>query len=272
MKILIPVLILCPFLALADSAEPFATQVVAATGLGTNPFTNDPAAILGKPTVENVDSVNGGPSGLIASSLVYAPWRTCSTGQNAVCTIPAGASVIVGFTTPIQNLAANPEGKDFIVFGNSFFLNSLGTIAWNSDMDAVRIGAGPFAEPVTVSVSPDLLRWYTYSQPTADGLWPTQARSWNPFTHAWGRERDFQTPVPASLSASAVQNRTVAEAILSYGASGGGTAFDLAPSGFSQIRYIRFESNGGEVDAVARVRLGRTEVPTRGTASPPVRL
>lgn len=255
-------------------SQDFADQVVSSSGLGSNPLTNDPAAILGSPSAFSADTVNGGPNQLVATSLVYGAWATGVGGGNNVCTIPTGSTVTVSFSTPIENHPNNWFGMDFIVFGNSFFLNSAGTILWNSNLNSITIpSASFFSEPITVSVSPDGLQWYTYPSPKADGLWPTQAFRWDPLGANWAGESDFLRPVSPSLTAESVAGKTVAEAIALLQGSGGGTAFDLAPSGFQQIRFIRFTGTGGEVDAVSRVKQKkvRSETP-RGPRNPDTRL
>lgn len=245
-----------PVVAMA-TPDPFASFVVSSSGLGSDPWFNDPQSILGAPTVDNRDTVNGGSAQTVVSSVVYAPWRQTSDGTKALCTIPSGGQVTVGFQEPIVNDPRNWDGKDFIVFGNSFFLNSAGTITANSNLGTVTIpSASLFSEPVTVSVSPDLIQWYTYPSPVADSYWPTQGRQW--LGGSWGRAHLCDKPVPSTLLPAQVAGKTVAEVIRLYDRSAGGTAFDLTPSGFSSIRYVRFQSNGGEVDAVSRVGHAKT--------------
>lgn len=238
-----------PFAQATDTR--FASSVFSAGGLGANPLYNDPVSTLGAPATWIRDELNGGPGQRVATSLAYGAWNTDPNGAAAVTTIPAGGWVTVAFDPPLEDDPANWGGKDFIVFGNAFLIGS--AAMWNTSMDALRInGSGAvFAEPVTVSVSPDGVQWYTYSSPFADGHWPTQAFSWA--NGAWGEPQDPCRPVPANLTPASVAGRTVAEAIERYHGSAGGTAYDLAPTGFATVRYVRFTSNGGEVDAVSRV-------------------
>lgn len=252
------------------SAQDFASQVVAASGLGTNTFYNNPLAILGQPTSWNRDTVNGGTAQQVASSVVYGAWQSDPGGANTVCTIPSGGSVTVSFDTPILDDPQNWFGKDFIVFGNSFFTNSAGVITANSNFDNILISTGNlFVEPVTVSVSPDGIAWYTYASPTSDGYWPTQAFAWDPVNHQFAGSQVWTKPVNPNLQPSDVVGKTVAQVIGLYQQSAGGTAYDLAPSGFTSIRFIRLTSNGGEVDGISRVghfkeRGGQRKMVTRG--------
>jgi hypothetical protein len=263
------------FLALGVAhAQDFADGIASSSGLGTNPLYNDPQALLGPPSAYSTDTVNGGPTQLVASSLVYGPWNLGASGEKKVCTLPTGGQITVSFTTPIEDHPNNYFGMDFIVFGNSFFLNSIGAVQWNSNLNSVTIPSSSlFTEPITVSVSPDGLQWYTYPAPRADGLWPTQAFRWDAASASWGSASDFLRPVSPSLTAQAVAGKTVAQAIELLQGSGGGTAFDLAASGFPSIRYLRFTGAGGEVDAVARVRKKKTRSETpSGPRNPNTRL
>lgn len=72
---------------------------------------------------------------------------------------------------------------------------------------------------------------------------------------------DFTKPVNPALASwfqPGVTSLTVADAIDLYDGSGGGTGFDLAESGFPEVRYVRIEGlpgfDAGEVDALAAVR------------------
>lgn len=237
--------------SVAVSDERFASRVVDSHGLGLSPLYNDPAAALGKPTTWVRDTQYGGPDARIAASLAYAPWNVAPDGSNLVVTIPNGGAVTVEFEPPLREDPRRWYGKEFIVFGNAFF--GAGQITWDTDMGSRAFGGNPgvFAEPITVSVSPDGLTWYTYAQPTADGLWPTQAFLWQ--IGAWGAESDWTKPTPPALVPRDLAGKTVAQAITLLEGSAGGTAFDLADSGFTHVRYLRFTGAGGEVDAVSRV-------------------
>jgi hypothetical protein len=228
----------------------FATGVASYGGLGASPLYGDPRAALGPPSTWIRDDWHGGPDLRVAVSLAYGAWNVSPDGAPVVVTIPSGGWVTLQFDPPIADSPSNWRGMDFIVYGNSFLVGA--PASWNTNMDALRIGSGAvFSEPVTVAVSPDGLSWHTYAAPHADGFWPTQAFSWT--DGAWGEPQDPGKPVPPTLTAASVAGRTVAQAIRMFRGSAGGTAFDLAPSGFAAVRYMRLTSNGGEVDSVARV-------------------
>lgn len=233
--------------------QTFASQVVSSSGLGKNPLYNDPSAMLGKPTLWNHDEWGGGPKQRVATSIGYAPWGTDDLGNNVITSIPSGGQVTVAFAIPIVDDPQNWYGMDFTVYGNSSFLTN-GFIEWNTNLENVLItGPEVFAEPTEVSVSPDLVNWYTYTTAFADDLFPTQAFEWDFVNSAWGAEMDWTKPVDPSLAGEDFDSLSVADGIALYQGSAGGTSFDLAESGFGSIRYIRFNGSGGEIDGVSRV-------------------
>lgn len=245
------------FPAAVAAANPWhAVEVVGFSNLGAGIYGN-PQAALGPPTRWVRDtSPNGGPGQRVAPSLGYATWNVAPDGGPLLVTIRSGGFLTVRFDPPIRDLPGNWYGMDFIVFGNAL-LGATEGIQWNTDLNTVHITPGPdFLEPMTVSVSPDGIRWFSYpNTPTtaADGLWPTQAFRWDGQNLAWGAESNFTKPVPPSLTRDDLTGQTVAQAIQLFEGSGGGAAFDLRPTGFREVRFIRVDGNGGEVDAFARV-------------------
>jgi hypothetical protein len=234
-------------------SQQFASAIVEATGLGGNTFYNDPDAMLGRPTLWNHDEFGGGPAERVATSIAYGPWEQDDEGNNVVTSIPTGGHVTVSFDEAITDDPLNWYGMDFTVYGNSSFLAS-GFVEWNTNLENLSI-AGPdvFAEPMQVSVSPDLVNWYTYTSTFADALFPTQAFLWDFQTHNWGAESDWSKPVNPALTGKDFSGRSVADGISLYDGSAGGTGFDLAESGFTSIRFIRFDGSGGEIDGISRV-------------------
>ena len=243
------------FLAIATIAnsQQFASSVIEAEGLGTNSFYNDPNAMLGRPTLWNHDEFGGGPKERVATSLVYGPWEQDDLGNNVITSIPTGGHVTVAFDEAIVDDPLNWYGMDFTVYGNSSFLSN-GFVEWNTNLENLTI-AGPdvFAEPTEVSVSPDLIQWYTYTTTFADSYFPTQAFNWDFEIHNWGADADWTKPVNPSLTGNDFTGLSVAEGIALYDTSAGGTSFDLSESGFSSIKYIRFDGSGGEIDGISRV-------------------
>ncbi|MDQ2986596.1 MAG: PEP-CTERM sorting domain-containing protein [Armatimonadota bacterium] len=236
-----------------SQAQTFASSVVEAHGLGGDPFYNDPNAMLGRPTLWNRDEFGGGPKQRVATSIAYGPWQLDDQGNNVVTSIPVGGHVIVSFDEPILDDPSNWYGLDFTVYGNASFLSD-GYVEWNTNLETLTItGPDVFAEPTEVSISPDLVNWYTYPSSFADDLFPTQAFNWDFDIHNWGADADWTKPVNPSLSGENFDGLSVAHGIELYEGSAGGTSFDLAESGFTSVRYIRFNGSGGEIDGVARV-------------------
>ncbi len=263
-RTLVPALLALASLGQAQESSWYARSVVAYSNLGTGIY-GDPTATLGPPSRWVRDTQNGGPNQQVAPSIGYASWNVSPTGQPLLCTIRPGGFITLRFHPPIQDSEANLFGQDFIVFGNSVLMCSE-SLTWNTNLNLANVLAGPdWTEPMAVSVSPDGIRWYTYPNSVtsgADGLWPTQAFQWDGNTESWGEKSDFTRPVPPSLTRSQLTGQTVASAIQLFQGSGGGTAFDLRPSGFRSIRFIRVDGNGGELDAIARVSRAIEMVPS----------
>ena len=254
----LPLLILAP--SSAHGVDWYASTVISYSNLGVGIY-GDPTAALGQPTRWVRDTVNGGANQQVFPSPGYAPWNVGPNLEPLVVTIKPGGQLTLAFTTPIQDAPGNWYGYDFIVFGNSILATSQTVIA-SSNFDQVLVLSGPdFLEPMQVSVSPNGLQWYSYpvtNSTGADSLWPTLA-----FNPSDGTPTDFTKPIRPTLSRSAYSGQSLNTLCSAYLGSGGGTAFDLRPSGFRSIKYIRITGNSGEVDAVARVSRGVTPVQTQ---------
>lgn len=229
----------------------------------------DPNAVLGRPTtVFRAAAGPGYPGGDFHLSLVVGACNRDLDGDPVVTSIqPGGGYITVAFDTPIEDDPGNWFGKDFIVFGNSFF-SSIGFVTPTTNMETQKLNNGIVGtwEPSVVSVSQDGVTWYDYTNgPYGDDFAPTQAYTWDRDTHNWDTELDWTKPVDPSLTKSSFANKTVADAIDMYNGSAGGTAFDLSglplplnENGRKWIRYVKIIGTGGEVDAVSRV----SHVPT----------
>ena len=209
--------------------------------------------IIGKPTVSFYDSWSGNTE---FTKVVNAPY-----GDNALVTVGADEYIVVKFDHKVMNDVQNPYGIDFLVFGNAFY-NASGAADNSSDMGTFTTNGSIFSEDVKVSVSQDGINWYQYSEgPFADGEFPTQGYHWSQVKFAaegngWTDiEIDFTQPVDPSIKETLLNgsNVTVASVIAAYGNSGGGTGFDLTESGYDWIKYVKVESAGGEIDAIADV-------------------
>jgi len=263
-------------------ANDFATEVteyVEGANVPTDAFSglpfNDPAAALGRPTVDTTGDWTAAPP-IEAVTVVppYGPlrcWEIVSIGQ--------GGWLTLKFNHKVEDNAANPYGLDFIVFGNAFCVAG-GQRDWLQDSDPnsfyIQTDEGT-SEPAVVSVSQDGVNWYTFENgPFADDFAPTLGRVYdpnNPDGNAfegnlyWGRPTDPTLPIDPNLSYADFKDRTVAEVCkLYYGESAGGVGFDIGTldlptdpnTGLKWIMYVRIDNpaNSGmtpEIDAVADV-------------------
>lgn len=254
----------------------FAFQVVSAQGpFGAAPY-DDPASLLGKPSTNFYDPWGAwsGGTNVRRVKLVESAYNLDATQTHKlITTLNNGSSIIVRFEQPITDHPANPYGIDLLVFGNAFYTSG-GLVNDSTDMNTLMLAGGGFFEPTKVSVSPGYTgapgqdpadpatwAWYRYDDgPYADTAFPTHAYRWNRTNSTWSNElMDFTKPVnPAFGPVLQAGGLSAADAIDLYDGSGGGTGFDLAASGFTEVRYVKIEGlpgfSGGEIDAVAAVR------------------
>ena len=231
-------------------------------------LTDNPHALLGRPTSHFTDTL--GQSW--AASMVKSP-RGITDGAAAVLHVTTleqpivgrpepltlQQSVTVAFGRPIVDDPLNPYGIDLLLFGDAQFAPNV-PVQPDTDMQrAVVIDAAIAPPPISVSVSPDGTRWYTYSSDDlGQSYFPTQAFAWDDQANTWGDGLAFTRPVNPSLSAEDFEGLTVAEAIQLYDGSAGGKGLDLAESGFGAVRFVKIEAvvdvgQTGVVDALADV-------------------
>lgn len=256
--------------------SPFGVEVIAAVGpFGNSPY-DDSASVLGMPSTDFFDPFGdfGGGTKERRVKIVEATFSTDARTNKIITTLEQGSSIIVRFDQAVTNNPANPYGVDFLVFGNSFY-SSDGFVNDSADMNTLNVMGSLFGEPLKISVSPGFTGlagenaadpatwpWYRYeSGPFGDTGFPTHGYLWNRSETNWSAQpMDFTKPVnPAFAAIFDAGNIKAADVIDLYNGSGGGTGFDLAPSGFSSIRYVKAEAlgmefSGGEIDAFARVR------------------
>ena len=257
----------------------YASEVVGSYRLGNSPY-DDPNATLGKPSTWMKNSGAPNDTSACAVMMICPAWNVGLSGEKLIATIKAKSStlpagyIIVKFATPIYDDPDNWYGKDFIIFGNSFFVLNGSYVYAASNMEDMVLsaygGSSMYIEPSPVEVSQDGITWYAYSNgPYADDYAPTQAFAWDWVEHHWLKdsagkeiELDFTRPVDPAWTDSSFASVSCAHAIDMYEGSGGGTAFDLAEipdswpkdaNGRKWIQYIKVDGTGGEVDAFARV-------------------
>jgi hypothetical protein len=242
----------------------FAVEVVSSTGLQGTGLYNDPQAILGRPTLTFANTWSGG--GTHRVKLVEAAYNTTPEGSKVITTLANNTQITVRMGRKVYNDPNNPYGIDLLVYGNSFFSGSSGSVDENTNLNTFTLG-GIFAEPVKVSVSPDGINWYRYdSGPYADGMFPTNSYKWDRTNAKWtDEETDPTKPVNPALTMAGFNGKTAADGLDLYRStiygitfdSAGGTGFDLTESGFDWIQYVKVEGvtgfANGEIDAIAAV-------------------
>lgn len=262
---------------LAVAAEsPYAVEVVSyieGTAVGLDPITfeafDSPEAALGRPTVETTGD------GLFIPVSEPVPLVPVSPAFRAteLVTVGIGGSLTLRFDHKVLDDPENPCGIDFMVYGNAFSTLP-GGVVWTNGCPASAIVSANFVvEPSMVSVSQDGIEWKAFSDgPFADDFAPTLGRIFAPDSPAqipglpengwWGKPTDPTRPLDPALTGALAAGETVAEVSRWFGASAGGTGFDLAElsfpldleTGLKWIQYVRVSASGAstpEVDAVA---------------------
>lgn len=276
---LVAVLLVAGFAA--AQAGPYGVEIIRAQGPFGEPPYDDPLALLGAPTTNFFDrfgALSGGTTNrrvkLVEPAFNVAPVTNGLLTPNLLLTFGTNSEVILRLDAPATNHPANPYGIDLLVFGNAFYTPNT-TVNDSTDMNTLWLAGGDLTEPVRIAVSPgytgqageqptdpDTWPWYDYAAgPYGDTAFPTHAFEWDAATTNWTDAlMNFTKPVnPALQDLLLAGGLTAAQAISLYAGSGGGTGFDLAPSGFGSVEYVRIQGidpgfSGGEVDAVSVVR------------------
>jgi hypothetical protein len=256
----------------ATTNTSYAAQIISSQGpFGPSPY-NDPNSTLGAPATRVYESASLPATRVKLNEAAYNYSVINGVTNKLITTLNNGSSIVVKFDHPITDNPANPYGIDFEVFGNTFF--SASGFGDAANMNSITLGTGSFSEPMKVSVSPGYTgqagqdandpstwQWYRYDNgPYADSVFPTEAYKWNRAAAKWSDElMDYTKPVnPVLTNRFKAGGLTAADGVDLYNGSGGGTGFDLKPSGFASVQYIKVEGlsgfAGGEVDALSVVR------------------
>ncbi len=225
----------------ARAADPWADSVVSYTQ-GSDPVSGftDPLSTLGSPERFSGEDTPF-PSVVSPFSPPFRPHEIVSVG--------AGGWLTVRFDEPIVDDVRNPFGVDLLIFANAGFIG------------AGQVGAPPAMFGVggtaTIEVSADGLSWASLGDHALD-LFPTLGyQDSGPFDGAPGSVRtDFTRPVDPSIGLADLAGLTLAQLVDLYDGSGGGIGFDLAPTGLSEITFVRVANHSGEafeIDAFADV-------------------
>lgn len=236
-------------------ASDFPVEVTSYSGLGGGIYSS-PAAVLGRPSTWVRDTVLGGINQRNLVNPGYGAWSVDPAGNPLITTILPGGHITVRFDPPLTDDSAHWFGKEFTVFGNSFFTTTV-PVSSSAQLETIRVvGTTDFVEPMQVSVSPDGFQWFSYpltSFTAADGMWPSTAIAWDATNQTTRGIADIFRPVSPSLTRPNLQNLSLAEVLRRYEGSAGGTSFDLADTPFRQVQFVRIDGSGGEVDAIVRV-------------------
>lgn len=220
----------------------FAVEVVDyEIGEGNSGGFSDPNAALGPPTRLSGTSME--PS---VVSPFQPAWR-----PGELVTIGAGGHLIVAFEQPVRDDPTNPFGIDLIVFGNAFF----STFSQGSPCVSAL-----FQEGGLIEVSADGIKYVAIDGVSADGLYPTLGfLDADPLGMEPGDQpTDFTRPVDPALAEWMLEGACWDEMVSAYDGSGGGTPIDLAPTGLTEIRFVRISTPSDamalpEIDAIADV-------------------
>jgi len=224
------------------------------------PF-NDPACALGRPTVDTTgDGWFIPPDEAMPVVGVYPPFRSFE-----VVSIGAGGHLTVRFDHRVANHPYNRRGIDLIVFGNAAQVIGGGQAWGNGDPNLTVAGAQGLVDRGVLSVSQDGQNWHAFDAgPYVNDFAPALGRVYDPadpdpalgaWNQWWGEPTDPTRPLDVSLSFSSLAGKTVAEVAGAYGASAGGTGFDIGSLGLEWIQYVRIDGPADqappEVDALA---------------------
>jgi hypothetical protein len=221
-----PTIALCAVLGLAAPAiasSPFASTVISYNaGTGSSPAYQDPAAALGSPARFTGESF--GFDGAVTP--FNAPFE-----PDEIVQIGRGGHLTLGFDHDVADDALNPFGIDLLVFSNAFYIDSAFPGGVASGVFGGNIGAVSVSQDGTnfvpvLSVGPvrPTLGYADLTDPYAatPGLVPT----------------DFTRPVDPTFDPT---GQSFASIVAAYNGSGGGIGIDLAGTGLSWIRFIRFD-------------------------------
>ncbi len=232
-------------LSLATPAQTPANH--AAEILGYSPGTGaangyqDPSSALGQPS-RVIPGEFGGPVDPFS-----APWQS-----DQIVSIGESGSLTVRFQYPVLNLAGNPHGLDFLVFGAAAFLITNGDFSGGGITDGSLFGDS--TGPTRVGVSADGTQFFPLDlslAPTVDGYFPTDGSG------------DFFRPVPPTLGEADFNGLDLAGIRALYDGSGGGTGFDIGwarnPDGsqahLDSIQFVRIDvlEDRAEIDGFSAV-------------------
>jgi hypothetical protein len=243
------------YTAYVCNTNDFAVQIVSTNNLdAANPY-NNPAAVLGRPTLRFFDPYDGDVTDRV--SIIDDPYNVTPGGNDVITEIKSGGQITVNMGRKIYDDPNNPYGIDLIVYGNSFFSASgtSGIISDKTDLSVATLSTGIYGHSTIVSVSQDGTNWYAFSDTPV--LFPDNAYRWDDANDSWSDEEMNPTkPLNPYINTNNFGGQTVANGLDQFVGAAGGTGYALRASGFPWIQYVRVQPGPGTytvIDAIAAV-------------------
>jgi hypothetical protein len=211
-------------------------------GIGGSPGYNIAESVLGEPSRFTGEDIWPG-----VVSPFNAPWLA-----EEIVSIGSGGSIVITFDEHIENHPNNPWGVDFIMFGNTGFIDNA---------YPTGIVGGVFSDDGgLIEVSQNGKDWFPITTTLADGLMPTRGYiDSQPYDDVEGvQPTDFTMPVDPRLTLDDVMNLDNDALAIFYKTSGGGTPVDIEETDLSTISFVRISVSttsklSVELDGVADV-------------------
>ena len=243
------------YVAYVCNTNDFAVLAISTNNIYTASPYNNPAAVLGRPTLKFIDYFGTGTTN--RAKIIEPPYWTTPQGSDVITEISNGGQITVKLGHKIYDDPNNPYGVDFIVYGNSFFSPSgtSGFVNDGTDLSTATLSSGISGHAAAISVSQDGTNWYTYG--TTAVLYPDNAYRWDDTNASWTDEEMNPTkPLNPVIYSNNLAGVTIASGLDQFAGGAGGSGFDLKASGLPWVQYIRIQPGAGTyavIDAIAAV-------------------
>ena len=243
------------YTAYVCNTNDFAVQIASTNNLDAAKPYNNPAAVLGRPTLRFFDPYDGDVTDRV--SIIDDPYNVTPDDSDVITEIKSGGQITVNMGRKIYDDPNNPYGIDLIVYGNSFFSASdtSGIISDKTDLSVATLSTGIYGHQTIVSVSQDGTNWYAFSNTPV--LFPDNAYRWDDTNGSWSDEEMNPTkPLNPYINTNNFGGQTVANGLDQFVGAAGGTGYALRASSFPWIQYVRVQPGPGTytvIDAIAAV-------------------
>lgn len=241
----------------------YASELISSTGsigqTSSDQLYRRPGALLGAPNLWFANTWLGDTTNHRVK-IVEPPYNRSPGGNTVITqlnyynlrpgnpTVANPGTVVVKMGSPVYADPTHAYGIDFIVYGNSFFVSTGGSVDDDTNLNTYGIG-GLYGHPTRISVSQDGVNWYTYGD--VQSLLPYNAYKWDRQNAQWtDQAMDQLKPVNPGVysmlpmtyaSGPGGASMSTADALdLYYGASGG-TGYSLQGTGLDWIQYVKVE-------------------------------